>query len=112
MFNRLCQILILMATATYASSADLTVRDSGCMASLQTELDSWAAFGDALQIKSTERPTANLTLAFRGCGAIPITVTIGRGPWLPTSAARITPSKATNSTLASIPIRIDRAVFK
>ncbi len=106
MFNRLCQILILMATATYASSADLTVRDSGCMASLQTELDSWAAFGDAIQIKSTERPTANLTLG----GGVSITVTIGRGR--PTSAARITPSKATNSTIASIPILIDRAVFK
>lgn len=105
-----------MATVTYASSAALTVGDSGCMASMQTALDSWAAFGDTIQIKGTERPTANLALAFRGCAVIPITVTIDRGAWLPTSAARITPLQATNSSIAiaiaSIPILVDRAVFK
>ena len=93
MFNRLRQLIILTATATYAWSATVTVCGSGCTtASLQAAFNSLAACGDTIQIKSTETQTGNFTLTYRGCAANPITVTSDRASWLPVAGARITPS--------------------
>src|SRR5579872_6434618 len=104
MFNRLRHLIILMATATYAWSATVTVCGSGCTtASLQTALDSLAACGDTIQIKSTETQSGNFTITYRGCAANPITVTSDRAAWLPLAGARITPSELGNMATISTP---------
>ena len=97
MTSRLRQFLILVATATYAFSATVTVCGTGCSTtSLQAALNSLANCGDTIQIKSTEKQTGNFTITYRGCGANPITVTSDRAAWLPTAGARITPSHLAN----------------
>src|SRR5579872_32282 len=104
MFNRLRHLIILMATATYAWSATVTVCGSGCTtASLQTALDSLAACGDTIQIKSTETQSGNFTITFRGCAANPIAVTSDRAAWLPSAGARITPSHLGNMAHITTP---------
>ena len=82
----------------------MTVCGSGCTtASLQTALDSLAACGDTIQIKSTETQTGNFTITYRGCGANPITVTSDRAAWLPPAGARITPSHLANMAKITTP---------
>src|SRR5579872_6936498 len=97
MISRLRQFFILLATAVYASSATVTVCGSGCTtASLQAALDSLAACGDSIQIKSTETQNGNFILHYRGCAANPITVTSDRAAWLPPAGGRVTPSQLGN----------------
>ena len=75
----------------------MTVCGSGCTtSSLQAALDSLAACGDTIQIKSTETQTGNFTLHYRGCAANPITVTSDRAAWLPPAGGRVTPSQLGN----------------
>jgi hypothetical protein len=104
MFNKLRHLSILLATATYGWSATVTVCGTGCTTtSLQAALDSVAACGDTIQIKSTETQTGNFTLTYRGCAANPITVTSDRAAWLPVSGARITPSELANMAQITSP---------
>jgi hypothetical protein len=88
--------LLLLARLCHA--AVVTVCSSGCdTTSLQTALDSLAACGDTIQIKSTETQTGNVTITYRGCTSLtPITVTSDRASWLPPAGARITPSHLAN----------------
>ncbi|HSR07452.1 MAG TPA: hypothetical protein VLM42_09890 [Bryobacteraceae bacterium] len=104
MSSRLRQLLILTATATYGWSATVTVCSSGCTTtSLQAALNSLAACGDTIQIKSSETQTGNFTITYRGCGANPITVTSDRAAWLPPAGARITPSHLANMAKITTP---------
>src|SRR6185369_1710507 len=65
--------------------------------SLQTALDTTAACGDTIAIKSTETQTGNFTLKDRSCASgTPITVTTDRAAWLPPAGTRITPSHLLN----------------
>ncbi len=82
----------------------MTVCGTGCTTtSLQTALNSLAACGDTIQIKSTETQTGNFTLTYRGCAANPITVTSDRAAWLPVAGARITPSELGNMAQITTP---------
>jgi hypothetical protein len=75
----------------------MTVCGNGCTTtSLQAALDSLAACGDTIQIKSTETQTGNFVLHYRGCAANPITVTSDRAAWLPPAGGRVTPSQLGN----------------
>jgi hypothetical protein len=89
--------LIFSLAATLCNAATVSVCATGCTTtSLQTALDSLAACGDTIQIKSTETQPA-VTITYRGCGFNPITVTSDRAAtWLPNSNARATPSQLGN----------------
>lgn len=86
-------------------AAIVTVCSSGCTTtSLQAALDTLAACGDTIQIKSTETQSGSYTITYRGCGSNPITVTSDRAStWLPNTLARVTPSQLANMAVISAP---------
>jgi len=91
-------ILTLIFTML-CKGAVVSVCTTGCTTtSLQTALDSLAACGDTIQIKSTEPQTGNFLLHYRGCASgTPITVTSDRaGAYLANTNARVTPSQLGN----------------
>jgi hypothetical protein len=89
---------LLLLSTMLCRGAVISVCATGCSTtSLQTALDSLAACGDTIQIKSTETQTGTFTISYRGCTALtPITVTSDRASWLPPVGARITPSHLAN----------------
>jgi hypothetical protein len=96
--------MLPVLSASFAWGATVTVCDTGCAtASLQTALDSLAACGGTIQIKSTETQTGNFSLTYRGCAANPITLTSDRAAWLPLAGARITPSELANKAKITTP---------
>lgn len=92
------KFLVLLLASILSQAATVTVCASGCTTtSLQTALNTTAACGDTIQIKSTEAQTGNFTITYRGCtSGTPITVTSDRAAWLPPAGARITPSHLAN----------------
>jgi hypothetical protein len=90
---------VFLTARVYA--ATVSVCASGCTTtSLQTALDTTAACGDTITIKSTEVQTGNFTIKTRGCtSASPITVTTDRSLWLPPAGGRITPSYLSNMAI-------------
>ena len=89
--------ILLVVSTMLCRGAVVSVCATDCSTtSLQTALDSLAACGDTIQIKSTETQTGNFTITYRGCAASPITVTSDRAAWLPTAGTRITPSHLAN----------------
>src|SRR4051794_13002674 len=103
--NNVRTIFLLLVLTSETWSATVTVCGSGCTtASLQTALNTTAACGDTIQIKSTETQSGNYTIKDRGCSSgTPITVTSDRSAWLPLTGTRITPSHRANLAIISTP---------
>jgi len=98
------KLTAFLLLATLCRAATVTVCLSGCTTtSLQTALDTTAACGDTIAIKSTETQTGNYTITYRNCAANPITVTSDRASWLPPTGGRVTPSQLGNMAKITTP---------